>query len=215
MFTIDLLKGQGRPARTKPQGVALFVATFTVPMLVAFIMVGYYARNSIVVTVLKQKVNGLDMQIQRLKDALTLKESFEKEKTAVNNCLADVAASIHKHTQWSPVLISLVENLPDSVILNSLEVKRSSVKRRTPATGDSKKKLAESNVTVNTLKMRVSGNPSTNCDLEVKAFRERLKNSKELGPKLEDVIIAAQGHDILDDRDVIAYDIDCIFKSDF
>jgi hypothetical protein len=60
--------------------------------------------------------------------------------------------------------------------------------------------------------MSVSGNPNYNCDLEVKAFRDRLRASSTLGPKLEDVVIASQGHEVLDGRDVITYDIDCVFK---
>ena len=58
MFAIDLLKGQGRPARTKPQGVAIFVATFTVPILVAILMVGYYYRNKVVISIHKQSIAG-------------------------------------------------------------------------------------------------------------------------------------------------------------
>jgi hypothetical protein len=60
--------------------------------------------------------------------------------------------------------------------------------------------------------MKVSGDPGYNCDLEVKAFRDRLKASKDLGSKLEDVVIASQGHDTLNGRDMVTYDIDCIFK---
>jgi hypothetical protein len=45
MFIIDLLKGEHLPVKTKPQGIAIFVATFAVPVLVAIFMVGYYIRN--------------------------------------------------------------------------------------------------------------------------------------------------------------------------
>jgi Tfp pilus assembly protein PilN len=212
MFTVDLLKGQGRPVRTKPQGVAIFVATFAVPVLIAMLMAGYYARNSVLISIHKQNVNNLDLQTKRLEDAIKFKESCEKEKAAAKNCLTEVASSIKKHSQWSLVLAALVENLPDSVVLNSLEVKRSVLKGKAAAAVSADKKNADLSVSVRTLKMRVSGNPSYNCDLEVKAFRDRLKASKFLGPRLEDVVIAAQGHDNVEGRDVVAYDIDCIFR---
>jgi hypothetical protein len=220
MFAIDLLKGQGRPARTRPQGVAIFVATFAVPMMVAILMSGYYYRNKVTISICKQNAASYATQTERLADALKLKEAWEKEKSAINGCLTDVAGSIGRHTQWSPVLVAIVQNLPESVVLNNLEVKQSSIKRKAVVktgtdkdkkdTKDSKK--ADTSVAVRTLKLRVSGSASNDCDREVKAFRERLRASNVLGPKLEDVIIASQGRDTLDGREVVAYDIDCIFK---
>jgi Tfp pilus assembly protein PilN len=206
MFTIDLLQGQGRPVRTKPQGVAIFVATFTVPALVAILMGGYYVRNQVVISILKQNIAGFNAQTQRLGEDIKLKESGEREKLAVSSCLADVTASIHRHTQWSTVLVALVENLPDSVVLTSIEVKQKWEKRKTAAAKD------DTSVPVRTLKMRVSGNPSYDCDREVKKFRDRLRASEVLGPRLEDIVIASQGQDKLDDLDVVAYDIECVFK---
>jgi hypothetical protein len=216
MFAIDLLKGQGRPARTKPQGVAIFVATFAVPMLVAILMAGYYYRNKVVISIYKQSVAGYVTQTEHLSDALKLKGAREREKSAISGCLADVADSIGRHTQWSPVLVAIVQNLPDSVVMNSMEVRQSSMKQRpvvkTGLEKDNKDKQAEASVTVRTLNLRVSGNPSYDCDREIKAFRERLRASNVLGPRLEDVVIVSQGHDTLDGREVVAYDIDCIFK---
>ncbi|MGA2070438.1 MAG: hypothetical protein ABSG97_03740 [Sedimentisphaerales bacterium] len=216
MFAIDLLKGQGRPARTKPQGVAIFVATFAVPMMVAILMAGYYYRNKVVISIYEQDVTSYVTQTERLAEALKLKEAGEKEKTAINGCLADVANSIGRHTQWSPVLVAIVQNLPESVILNSLEVRQSSIRRKTVVKAglekDDKDKTAETTVAVRTLKLRVSGSPIYDCDREVKAFRENLRASNVLGPKLEDVVIASQGRETLDGREVVAYDIDCIFK---
>jgi Tfp pilus assembly protein PilN len=212
MFTIDLLKGQGLPVRTRPKGVAIFVATFTVPALVAILMASYYVRNEVVISIQKQNIVGIEMQTQRLADALKLKESYEKDKSAVSGCLVDVAASVRKYIQWSPVLVTLVENLPDSVVLTGLEVSQHSVKRKVAAKGDAEKKV-DSNIPVRTLKMRVSGNPTSNCDIEVRAFRDRLRASKVLEPVLEEINFASLGHDKLDGRDVVCYDIECVFKS--
>jgi Tfp pilus assembly protein PilN len=216
MFAIDLLKGQGRPARTKPQGVAIFVATFAVPMLVAILIAGYYYRNKVTISIHKQNIASYVTQTERLADALKLKEAWEKEKSAINGCLTEVAGSIGRHTQWSPVLVAIVQNLPESVVMNSMEVRQSSIKRKAVVKAgtekDKKDKQADTSVAVRTLKLRVSGNSSYDCDSEVKAFRERLRASNVLGPKLEDVVIASQGHDTLDGHEVVAYDIDCIFK---
>ncbi|MGA2172781.1 MAG: hypothetical protein ABSG82_07210 [Sedimentisphaerales bacterium] len=212
MFTIDMLKGQGRPARTRPQGLALFVATFAVPVLVVILMAGYYIRNEVIISIQKQDIAGLDVQMQRLADELKFKESCEKEKAAINGCLTDVASSINRHSQWSPILVALVENLPDSIVLTALEVRQQPAKRKAAVKGSSDQKT-DTSIPVRVLKMRVSGNPSYDCDLEIRKFRDRLRASKALGPKLEDVVIVSQGHDTLDGRDVVAYDIECVFKA--
>jgi Tfp pilus assembly protein PilN len=209
MFTIDLLKGEGRPVRTKPQGVAIFVATFAVPVLVALIMAGFYVRNNVVICVHTQNINSLDNQIKRLSDAIKFQKSNEKEKASINGCLTDIASALKRHTQWSSTLMTLIENLPDSVVVSSLDVKRSFLKRK--ATNADGRKI-NPNVAVRTLRIKVSGNPSSNCDLEVGDFRDQLMASADLGPKLEDVIIASQGHEVIDGSDAVTYDIECIFK---
>ncbi len=210
MFNIDLLKGQGLPVKTKPQGIAIFVATFAVPALVAILLGGYYVRNQVLVSVQKQKIISFENQTQKLADALKIKESFEKDKNAVNTCMTDVSEFLRGHFQWTPVLVTLVENLPDSVVLTNLEIKKSSIKRKI-AKGETVKK-GDVAIPVRTLKMRVSAPPSYNSELEVRAFRDKLRASKVLGPKLDDIVIASQGHDTLDGRDVVSFDIDCVFK---
>jgi hypothetical protein len=217
MFTIDLLKGQGRPIRTRPKGVAIFVATFAVPMLAAMLMAGYYYNNKVVISISKQNVANYATQIERLADALKLKESWDKDKANLNSCFSEAAKSIKTHTQWSPIIVSLVQNLPESVVLNSLEVKQASIKKAAAASiaiaeKDKKDKADDTSVTVRTLRMRLCGNTHSDVDREIKAFRDRLLASNTIGKKLEDVVIAAQTNETMDGRDVISYDIDCIFK---
>ena len=65
---------------------------------------------------------------------------------------------------------------------------------------------------VRTLKLKVCGVANSDFDHEVQAFRDRLRASKGIGSKLEDVVIASQGNETLDGREVVSYDIDCIFK---
>jgi Tfp pilus assembly protein PilN len=225
MFTIDLLKGQGRPVRTRPKGIAIFVATFAVPTIVAMLLAGFYYNNKVVISIHKQNIASCTTQIERLTDAVKLRESWEKDKGSLNNCLTDVASSIGRHTQWSPILVSLVENLPESVVLSSLEVKQTTIKKKAVANAgmagvkdkkdkDKKdNKKADTNVAVRTLRLRLCGNTNSDFDREIKAFRDRLLASNAISTKLEDVVIASQTNETMDGRDVIAYDIDCIFKS--
>jgi len=210
MFTIDLLKGQGLPVKSRPEGIAIAATTLAVPVIIAIVMFGFYLRNKIIISVQKQEIANYETKIAKLSDAVELQKSFENEKNAVSSCLSEVSTSISRHTQWSPVLTTLVKNMPDSVVLTELEVKQSSVKRKVPKKDDPKK-MIDISVPVRTLQINVCGSPQSNCDKAVRDFRDRLRSSAFLGPKLENIRVS-QRFGTLESRDVVFYQIDCIFK---
>ena len=210
MFTIDLLKGEGLPAKSRPEGIAIAATTLAVPVIIAIVMFGFYLRNKIIISIQKQTIVSYETKIDELSDAVELQKTFENEKNAVSNCLSEVSTSISRHTQWSPVLATLVKNMPDSVVLTELKVKQSSVKRKVPKKNDPKK-MIDISVPVRTLQINVCGSPQSNCDKAVRDFRDRLRSSAFLGPKLENIRVS-QRFGTLESRDVVFYQIDCIFK---
>ncbi|KPJ65705.1 MAG: hypothetical protein AMJ43_10230 [Coxiella sp. DG_40] len=210
MFTIDLLKGQGIPAKSRPEGIAIAAATLVVPLLIAVLMFGLYLRNKIIIAIKKQTIVNYEKKIDGLADAVELHKSFENEKKAINSCLSEVSNSLSRHTQWSPVLTTLVKNMPDSVVLTDLEVKLSSVKRKVPKK-DEPTKMIDISVPVRTLQINVCGDPQSDCDKAVRDFRERLRSSTLLAPKLENIRVS-QRFDTLENRDVVSYQIECMFK---
>ena len=213
MFTIDLLKGQGIPIKRGPETVVIAAVTFVVPIIIAIVMFGLYLSNKIIISVQKQEIVSYQAKIDQLSDAAELQKSFEEEKKLINSCLSEVSSSIGKHTQWSPVLVTLVKNMPDSMVLTKLEVKQRSVKRKIPKKDDPQK-MVDISVPVRTLQMSVSGSPQYNCDEAVRDFRNRLRFSKSLKSKLEDIRVS-QETDTLEGQDVVSYEIDCIFKPGF
>jgi Tfp pilus assembly protein PilN len=210
MFTIDLLKGQGIPAKSRPEGIAIAAATLAVPVIIAIVMFGLYLRNKIIISVQKQAIANYETKIGGLSDAVELQKSFENEKNAISGCLSEASASLGRHTQWSPVLATLVKNMPDSVVMTDLEVKQSSVKRKVPKKDDPEK-MIDISVPVRTLRIKVCGSPQSDCDKAVRDFRERLRSSTLLGPKLENIRVS-QRLGTLESREVVSYQIECIFK---
>jgi Tfp pilus assembly protein PilN len=210
MFTIDLLKGQGIPAKSRPEGIAIAAATLAVPVIIAIVMFGLYLRNKIIISVQKQAIANYETKIGGLSDAVELQKSFENEKNAISGCLSEASTSLGRHTQWSPVLATLVKNMPDSVVMTELEVKQSSVKRKVPKKDDPEK-MIDISVPVRTLRIKVCGSPQSDCDKAVRDFRERLRSSTLLGPKLENIRVS-QRLGTLESREVVSYQIECIFK---
>ncbi len=210
MFTIDLLKGQAIPPKSRPGGLAIMVMTAVVPIAVAMGMFILYLNNDVDVSVREKETARLDIEIGKLSGAVKLKNALEEERAMYRKCLSEVKSSIGKHTQWSPVLTTLMENMPDSVVLTSLEIMHDSVKKKVPKKDNPKKKV-EVSVPVRILRLSVAGGHQSNCNRVVKDFMDRLWASDSLGPKLEK-IRHSQKDVKLNDRKLVSYEISCLFK---
>jgi len=211
MFTIDLLKGQGIPMKSSPGGIAIAAVTVAVPMTIAIIMFGFYLNNRTQVSIKEHEIVRCQAEIDKLSGAVELQKSLEKEKITYGNYLSEVNSSISRYIQWSPVLVTLVENMPDSVMLTELEVKQLSVRKKVPDK-DNPQEMIEKSVPVRILQMTVSGSPQHDCDKAVRDFRNRLRSSAFLGPKLENIGVS-QESETLEGRDVASYGIECVFKT--
>ncbi|MHC4069758.1 MAG: hypothetical protein ACYS18_02485 [Planctomycetota bacterium] len=210
MFTIDLLKGRCVPVKKGPEAILITLAAFVVPIVVAVTMFGFYLSNRVVISVQKNGITKYEEKISELSYALELAASFEREKQAINSYLSEVSSSIGRHAQWSPILVTVVENMPDSMILTKIGVKQTSVKRKLPRKDDPTK-LMDASVPVRTLQMTLSGKPNVNCDMAVKDFRDHLRDSETLGPNIEDIRVS-QKADLLGGQAVVSYNVDCVFK---
>ncbi len=109
------------------------------------------------------------------------------------------------------MLVTIVENMPDSVMLTALEVKQQSVRKKVPKK-DNPQEMIEKTVPVRILQMSVSGSPGYDCDKVVRDFRNHLRSSAFLGPKLENIRVS-QESETLEGRDVASYEIECVFKT--
>jgi len=210
MFKIDLLKGQGLPLKSSPGGIAIFAITIAIPLYILIIMFGFHVNDKTYMSIKEQEIGRCQSGIDRLSKAVKLQESLEKEKILYDACLAEVKSSIEKYVQWSPVLVTMVENMPNSVMLTELEVRQDSVRRMVPKP-DNPQEMIESSVPVNILHMSISGGPQYDCNKEVRDFQDRLQSSAFLGPKLENIVVSRES-ETLKGRDVASYEIECVFK---
>jgi len=211
MFTIDLLKGQGIPMKSSPGGIAIAGVTAAVPMYMAIIMFGFYLNDITHVSIKEQEIVRYQAEIDKLSGAMELQKSLEKEKIIYGNCLSEVKSSISKYIQWSPVLVTIVENMPDSVMLTGLEVKQHTVRKKVPKK-DNPQEMVEKNVPVRVLQMSVSGSPQYDCGKAVMDFQDSLRSSVFLGPKLESIGYSQESEN-LEGQDVASYEIECVFKT--
>jgi Tfp pilus assembly protein PilN len=210
MFTIDLLNGQGIPPKTTPGAFVILAFTAVVPIAAAIGMFGMYTNNSEALSLREKEIADYDMEISQYSGDVKTKKSLEKEKLAFGKYLTEVKSSLGKHTQWSPVLTTLIENIPDSVILTSLEIEHDTVRKSVPKKDNPKKKV-EIVVPIRILKVGIDGGNPEDSDQAVQDFMGRLWASDTLGPKLEN-IGHSQESKVVEGKDVISYQINCFFK---
>jgi ribosomal protein L24 len=210
MFTIDLLKGQGIPVRSRPENIAVTAVTLAVPAIIGAIMFGYYMRNSIAISIQKQEIASYETRINKLSEAAALQKAFEEEKKVVNGCLSEAAATINKHTQWTPVLIEIIKNMPDSILLTGINVREDNVKKKEPSKNKSGE-MVEVDVPVRILQINACENSGPGYGQSIRDFQDRLRASPLFSSRLDNISVS-QGVDTLKRQDVVSYQINCAFK---
>jgi Tfp pilus assembly protein PilN len=209
MFKVDLLNGQGVPVRSGPQRIVVAAVAFGVPIVVAAVMVGAYLSSHIAISITQHAMSKYELTAE-LNQALQRQRRFDQDRNAVNSVLEEVSAAITRHTQWLPILETVVENIPPGVVLTRIEASQEFVKSKAPMKGDPDKKVDVS-IPVRTLKMGLAGSQAAGCDEAVRAFTEKLNSSPVLGPRLRDILIDQKGQ-TFEGKDAVVYDIDCPFK---
>jgi hypothetical protein len=211
IFTIDLLRGQGLPTKSNPASIMVAVLIFIVPLAAAITLSGMFFWNKVQMSLIKKEIASVDAQTAKLSDAIEFQKSMEAQKLLHNKYLSDVKTTIEKFNQWSPIIVTLADNMPSSITLTELEVKLDSVKKKV-AKKDNPKEMTEINVPVTTLRIRMCDSSTENNEQAVKNFRDYIRTSSVLGPKLEKVGFDRESG-VIDGQDVVYYMMDCVFKS--
>lgn len=211
MFTIDLLKGQGIPARSRPEGIIATAVTVVLPVAIAITMLGIYFSNRVVINIQKREIDGYEKKIAGLSDEMKTYELYEQRKGAIKQRISETAEAISDHQQWSDILVTIVENLPDSLVLERMSVESKAAKIKVADERNPKKKKNKT-IIKRTLHLTLGGAAGEVSNREVQNFRDKLKVSKVLGPQVEDIPVS-QRVEMENGREVITYEMKCILRS--
>ncbi len=210
MYAIDLLGGEGVPIRSRPGGIAFACLVIVVPLIIGIVIVGIHLDRRVTVSIQTQQLARLEGVLGTLSAALEKKRSLEEQRAGAVDFLADIKTALSRHTQWSPALTTVIESLPDVLVLTKLEARREFVPWKIPAKGDPTKTVDVS-VPVRTLGIGVCGYDGTMSYRSVRDLQDRLRSSAVLGPRL-DAVTVSQESGTLDGEDVVHYELNCVFK---
>ena len=211
MHTIDLLKGQGIPAKTTLGSAAMVIVMAAVPILAAAGMVDRYLQNKTDIEIKQQQIAVEQATVEKFADAMKFKESLEKKQNAIDSELSEVSSCLSNFVQWSPVLETLARNMPSQMVMSGLRAESITERRSITSQSDPNRRV---NITVSRrmLVLDISGSELRDYGDVVQSYANRLKSSQVLGPKLEDIEVS-QKPGTAGDLKTVSYTMNLKFKS--
>ena len=210
MHTIDLLRGQGIPAKSTLGSVAMVAVIVAVPILAGAVLLDRYLHNKEVVAIGQEGITKAQETIERFAADVKFQEQMEQRRGGVNSRLAEVKSYLGDYVQWSPVLITLAENMPADMVLSKLtaEVRRS---RERGFESNDPNRPVNVNITKRTLTLDISGGAAGSYDAVIRKYRDDLSSSPVLGPKLENIIVSQRTGQSAGEKAV--YTMNLMFKA--
>jgi hypothetical protein len=210
MYEIDLLKGEGVPIRSRPGGIAFACLVIAVPLIAGIAMASIYLEHRVAVSVQSQQLTRLRRATTALSGALETKRSLEDQKTLGAHLLGDVKTALTRHTQWSDTLTTVIECLPEALILTRLGATRNIMRRQIPSR-ENPDVMITSNVPARALQIRVAGRNEDTAYRAVREFQDRLRASATLASRI-DTMTVSQESELLNGESVVSYELICAFK---
>jgi len=209
-YTIDLLKGEVGPIRSRPGGAAFACLLVVVPLLVGVAGLSMYLDGRVALAIREQQVSRLTQATEGLAAAVRKKEKLLEEKAEAAKVLSEVQMVLAGRMQWSPILAWVAENLSDTLVLTKLEVRQNTVRVKVPAKNDPGMKINVS-VPMPELRLSVCGKGRENSSEAVRRLQENLRSSAVLGPRL-DTITVSQSATTLDGQEAVQYELNCLLQ---
>jgi hypothetical protein len=211
MHTIDLLRGEGVPAKATLGGAAMVVVIVVVPILAAAAMVDRYLQNKTEIGIKQQAITVEEKTIAEFADAVKYTESLQKQQQGVYSRLSEVGSCLGDYVQWSPVLETIAKYMPARMVMSSLKAESTSERRQVKSADNSKRTV---NVTISRRKLilDITGSELRDYGSVVQDYASRLKSSPVLGPKLEGIEVSQKPLST-GAVNTVSYTMDLTFKS--
>jgi len=211
MHTIDLLRGEGVPAKATLGTVAIVIVTVLVPLLAGAVMVDRYLHNRETIAIQQEAIAHNQTTIDEFAGAVAWKKAKIKEQAVITSKLAEVASCVDGYIQWTPVLLALVEHMPRDMIMSRVAAQSRVEKQRVPSPTDPNN-MVNVNVARRSLAVDVTGTEQRNYGSVVEAYTADLKKSPRLAPILQDINVSQKRSGSADDE-TATWTMNLIFKS--
>ncbi len=124
MFTIDLLKGTGKPPESRPLWAAGAALAFMALAIAAALDGVQYYRDAGLMDAQKRNLDYYTGEIQKLGDVAESLNATDKRRTEINASTTEVNKVLSYHATWSPILAILAQNTPTDLVIPDIMAKR-------------------------------------------------------------------------------------------
>lgn len=141
MFTIDFLKKQGLPEKSRVAEIGLFSGIGAVSLLILLLIIAQHFNNKTVLGSKEKELARCEKMVEEASGKGNAKSRIEESLKVYDKGYFEIADSIGRYVQWTPVLREFVNSMPPSMLLNELSVVRSIKKVKVASRTDPKKKV--------------------------------------------------------------------------
>jgi hypothetical protein len=210
MHSIDLLKGHGIPPKATTGGIIILTIMVIVPILVATGILDWYLQTGIYIETMQQKIETAKETITKHTPDVKMKHSLEKEIKLLNSKLTEISRALDIFIQWTPVLVTVAENMPGQMIMRDLTAQSQSTRRTTRRRVDPNKPVAIP-IPERSLVMNINGSRPGSYYQTVQQYQERLNNSPALKEKIKEIVPSTEAGTGFDQTE--SYSMNIIFAS--
>jgi len=208
MIQIDLLKGEGLPRKSHPRRILLFGLFMLLPAMAGIFLMGQYLANKTSLHSLRVKMASRDEIPPELAAIQQFLSNAQTEHKILDSSLSEVKKTLDYHMQWSPVLVALVESLPEEVTIDSLELKRSQIRHKIPL--KTNPSLTEE-ITLYQYTLQIVAYSESGSEA-IQKYLMQLRNSEALVSNIENIQLVSQKSVSAGKTDQIHYELECTFK---
>lgn len=197
MYTIDLLKGTGRPPGPRVLPVVITTLAFVGLVFAAVYGATDYVAKREQISVQSRRLAALQDQLDDFGTAAAFLKQTAQQRQTLQTRLAELKQALAHELQWSPILLSIAEILPPDVTLYNVTLTRKS------------EGIKPEEVTYHyllTLGLLTPGDP-----LPVENFMQALGARESLKPQLKEVRVANQSQQEIRDHEFLYIVIECRF----
>lgn len=198
MFTIDLLKGSGKPPRSHPLRVAAIAVAFVALAAAAALDATSFAQYQTATGIERRSSARYDQEIASLADVARTLEAAEKRRREIDASLMEVSRVLLTHAKWSGLLVALTGATPETITISDL------MAGRKEQASDAQKGKYDYSLMI--------GVVSPSGSAAVEEFVRMLRQTLPLTPGAASIRIISQRQEEVRGRNLQYYVIECRLK---
>jgi len=210
MHTVDLLRGGGIPPKTTLIGILIAMVAALVPLCATAALLDRYFKNEVFLDIQAKELAAATQEHNSYSEAIRERADLEKKKAEIQKTLAEIVTFADRNIQWSPIFTTLAQNMPEEMIITSLEAERKNTAVIIPSQNNPETNIRLS-IPKRSLVIDVAGKKNLDHDASVMMLRNGLAGSAALADKLEDVVIS-HGAGAAAGEDAVSYEVVCVFE---